>query len=110
MSRRHGVVEVMDATRTICEALATKEPGAAETVLQYHDAARAAIAELIAADVEYNAARAAQARIQAAWKSAHDLLTVADADFLPLHAASGRVLAAEARRHAALVAAQGGAA
>lgn len=73
------------------------------------EAARAAFAELIAADVEYIAARAAQARIQAAWKNAHDLLTVTDADFLPLHAASGRVLAAEARRHAALVAAQGGA-
>lgn len=70
----------------------------------------ALVAELIAADVEFDAARASQARIQASWKATHDLLRVTDEDFLPLHAASARVLRADARRHAALVAIRVGAA
>lgn len=68
------------------------------------------VRELIAADVEYDAALAEKARIHAAWKLAHCVTTATEADFLPLHAADGRVQAALARRRAALAAVQGGAA
>lgn len=73
-------------------------------------AARRHVTELIAADVEYDAALAEKTRVLAAWKLAHCLITATDADFLPLHAADGRVQAALARRRAALAAVQGGAA
>lgn len=73
-------------------------------------AARRHVTELIAADVEYDAALEEKTRVLAAWKLAHCVATATDADFLPLHAADGRVQATLARRRAALAAVQGGAA
>lgn len=74
------------------------------------DAAVDAVAELVAADSNYDAALAEKARVHAAWKLAHCVSTATDADFLPLHAADSRVQSALARRRAALAAVQGGAA
>lgn len=69
-----------------------------------------AVAELIAADVEYDAASSHKLDTYRQWNRDHGPTTADDDDFAVLHAADARLEAARARRRAALDAAQGSAA
>lgn len=70
----------------------------------------AAVAELIAADVEFDAASSHKLETYRQWSKDHGPTTAEDDDFAVLHAAEARLDAARARRRVALEVAQGGAA
>lgn len=95
-------VAVIDTEIADCRA--TGHTGNVENLLD----ARAAVAELIAADVEYDAAGAHRLDTYRQWNKDHGPTTADDGDFAVLHAADARLEAARARRRAALNAAQGG--
>ncbi len=97
-------VAVIDAE--IADCLTTGNTGNVENLLE----ARAAVAELIAADVAYDAASVQKLDTYRQWNKDRGPTTADDGDFAVLHAADARLEAARARRRAALEAAQGGAA
>lgn len=94
---------------TVLEQAIEREKAAGQSYVA-QEAARAAFAELIAADVEYDRALAEKGRVHATWKLDHCVCTATDADFLPLQAADTRAREAWMRRYVALAAVQGGAA